>query len=183
MATERLAALRDQPFELLVALEEAILGRGRGGARGGEGEWVGVAFRLGRFAFVAEREEIREVLAWQEPTRLPRAKSWLLGLTSVRGQLVGVTDLALWSGLAESPRTSASRIVCVAHPEIPAGILVDQVAGFRRFSSAEAESQGGDVPDALRPFVRGAFARGDERWSVIGLRELVESEAFLQAAS
>lgn len=183
MASERLAALRDRPFELLVALEEAVLGKGRGASRGGEDRWVGVAFRVGSYSFVADRDEVREVLAWQGVTRLPRAKPWLLGLTSVRGQLVGVTDLALWAGLGESARTSATRIVCVAHPEIPAGLLVDQVAGFRRFAPGDADTRGVDVPESLRPFVSGAFAREGERWPVLGLRALVESEAFLQAAS
>lgn len=183
MATERLAALRDRPFELLAALEETILGSRPGGTTGRERQWVGIAFRLGRYPLIASREEVREVLAWQGVTRLPRAQPWLLGMTSVRGQLIGVTDLGLWAGLGETPRTNVSRIVCVAHPEIPAGLLVDQVEGFRRFAPAEAQPDAGEVPDALRPFVAGSFARDGERWSVLGLRDLVESEAFLQAAS
>lgn len=183
MPTASLVALRDRPFDLLCALEAAILGAEAGGRGAEEALWVGVAFTVGKHAFVAARTEIREVITWPGVTRVPRAKPWLLGIANVRGQLVPVTDFARWTGLGESARTRSSRVIVVNHPDIPAGLLVDQVVGFRRFTARDAGAQAGHPPEPIVPFLRGAYAREAEQWAVLGLRDLAESEAFLQAAS
>lgn len=183
MATEALVALRGQPFELLLGLEEVILGAGPGGRRAGENVWVGVAFRLGDYNLICSRAEIREVITWPGATRVPRAQPWLMGLANVRGQLVPITDLARWAGLGDVARLRVSRVIVVNHPEIPAGLLVDQVVGFRRFTQQDSGAQVSGLPELLTPYLLGAYARDDETWAVLSLRDLVESEAFLQAAS
>lgn len=183
MATEALAAVRERPFELLLGLEEAILGAETGARRGSASLWVGVAFRLGRYHLVCSRAEIREVITWPGVSRIPRAKPWLMGLANVRGQLLPLTNLARWAGVGESTVSRSSRIVVVNHPEIPAGLLVDQVVGFRRFTAEDAGAQPASMPETLTPFLLGAYERDNETWAVLSLRDLVESEAFLQAAS
>ncbi|HEX5313384.1 MAG TPA: chemotaxis protein CheW [Gammaproteobacteria bacterium] len=182
MAAARLAVRYDRPFELLLGLEEAILGPGRTEAGVRADSWAGIAFRVARCAFVAPREEVREVLAWPGVSRLPRAQPWLLGLANVRGQLIAVSDLGRWSGIAASPPVNAGRVIVVNHPEIPAGLLIHRVEGFRRFTGEEAVAPPDGIPARMAPFVGGAFERGGERWTVLGLRALVASESFLQAA-
>ncbi|MGH8226102.1 MAG: chemotaxis protein CheW [Gammaproteobacteria bacterium] len=183
MPTESLIALRDRPFDLLCALEATILGAETGGRGAEEALWVGVAFVIGEHALVAARTEIREVITWPGVTRVPRAKPWLLGIANVRGQLVPVTDLARWAGLGESARSRESRVIVVNHPDIPAGLLVDRVIGFRRFTASDAGAHPAHMPATLVPFLLGAYARENEHRAVVGLCDLVESEAFLQAAS
>ncbi|MGH8273089.1 MAG: chemotaxis protein CheW [Gammaproteobacteria bacterium] len=183
MATESLIGLRDRPFDLLLALEAEVLGTGSGGRRVGEELWVGVAFRIGEHALVAARGEIREVITWPGVTRVPRARSWLLGIANLRGQLVPVTDFARWAGLGESARSRTSRVLVVNHPDIPAGLMVDQVIGFRRFAPGDAGAHPENLPELIAPYLLGAYAREDEHWAVVGLHDLVESEAFLQAAA
>ncbi|MGH8426702.1 MAG: chemotaxis protein CheW [Gammaproteobacteria bacterium] len=183
MAIARLAARYDRPFELLVGLEEAIIGAGRGDPGVREDLWAGITFRVAHFSFVAAREEVKEVLSWPGVTRLPRAKPWLLGLTNLRGQLIAVSDLARWAGIGETARVNASRVIVVNHPEIPAGLLVDQVGGFQRFADEEFIAAPADIPAPLAACATGAYARAGERWTVLGLGALVESEAFLQAAN
>ncbi len=184
MATEALVALRDRPFELLLGLEESVLGAGSGARRASANLWVGVAFRLGRYHLICSRTEIREVITWPGVSRIPRAKPWLMGLANVRGQLLPLTNFARWAGLGDSVVSRSSRIIVVNHPEIPAGLLVDQVVGFRRFTPDDAAgAQPASVPETLSPFLLGAYERDNETWAVLSLRDLVESEAFLQAAS
>lgn len=185
MASEALAALRERPFELLLGLEEAILGEEFGARRSNANLWVGVACRLGRYHLICSRAEVREVITWPGASRVPRAKPWLMGLANIRGQLLPLTNLARWAGLGESPVTRSSRIIVVNHSEIPAGLLVDQVVGFRRFTAEDAPATApvAAMPEMLTPFLLGAYERDNETWAVLSLRDLVESEAFLQAAS
>jgi twitching motility protein PilI len=181
-----LKSLRDRPFELLAELER----RGRSvsaqvspDANTGR-EWVGVALRMAGDMYLVAREETREVLGVPTgSTRVPGAKPWIKGLANVRGQLLPVIDLRQFLGSGITPITRNTRIVVVNHREIPAGLLVDEVLGFRRF--AESEFTGDAPPTVARceRYLAGAFRRGQEQWPVLSLRQVLESPAFAEAAA
>src|SRR5690606_16543363 len=180
-----LKSLRDRPFELLLELERrsrvAQTGQGRDA---NEREWVGVAFRLSSESFLVAREETREVLGVPPIlTRVPGARSWIRGLANVRGQLLPVVDLRAFLGGGETAAGRSARVLVVNHREIPAGLLVDEVLGFRRFADAEFSPT---VPPTIvrcERYLAGAFRRGAETWPVFSLRTPLESSEFLQAAA
>ncbi|MEA5445250.1 chemotaxis protein CheW [Gammaproteobacteria bacterium AB-CW1] len=182
-----LSDLVDQPFRLLQELDrrcrQAAAGRQQEATLETGDEWVGVGMRMGEHNILVPREEVREVLPMPDLARVPGARAWLLGLANVRGQLLSVVDLRQLGGGESTPLDRRSRVIAVKHPEIPAGLLVSEVRGFRRFQSDEAVDEANDELGAeFRPFVRGAFRRGEEYWTVLSFRDLVESQLFLQAA-
>ncbi len=176
--------LRDNPFELLRELER----RGRlaavGGAENPEGrEWVGVAFRLGGDTLLVARDETREVLAVPSSlTRVPGARAWIRGLTNVRGQLLPIIDLRQYLGSGVTPAARSARVIVVHHRDIPAGLLVDEVLGFRRFVDSEFTDEPPPTLIRTERYLAGAFRRGSETWPVLSLKLLVESPSFMQAA-
>src|ERR1700722_15239306 len=140
-----LKTLRDPPFELLAELERR--GRAVSAQVNQEGttgrEWVGVALRMAGDLYLVAREETREGLGLPPAlTRVPGAKPWIKGLGNVRGQLLPVVDLRQFLGSGTTPVTRNTRVVVVNHREIPAGLLVDEVLGFRRLPSAARTSSG-----------------------------------------
>ena len=178
--------LRDNPFELLAALERR--GRAASAAPAEEAaagrEWVGVALRMAGELYLVAREETREVLSVpSQLTRVPGAKNWIKGLANVRGALLPIIDLRQYLGSGTTPQTRNTRIVVVNHRDVPAGLLVDEVLGFRRF--AENEFNGDAPPTIVRceRYLAGAFRRGQEQWPVLSLRLLVENPGFLDAAA
>jgi twitching motility protein PilI len=184
-AVTSLRELRDQPFELLREMERRGRAVAAGGREGPAGqEWVGVAFRLGGDAFLVAREETREIMAMPAAlTRVPGARGWIRGLANVRGQLLSVIDLRQFLGSGATANGRNVRILVVNHRDIPAGLLVDEVLGFRRFADAEFAP---DPPPTLircERFLAGAFRRGAETWPVMSLKLLVESPSFLQAGA
>jgi twitching motility protein PilI len=181
-----LKSLRDRPFELLAELERR--GRAVSAQQANEGaagrEWVGVALRMAGELFLAAREETREVLSVPTSiTRVPGAKSWVRGLANVRGQLLPIIDLRHFLGSGITPITRNTRIVVVNHREIPAGLLVDEVLGFRRFAEAEFSSDAPPTVARCERYLAGAFRRGSEQWPVLSLRAVLESSAFAEAAA
>ena len=181
-----LRALRDRPFELLKELEKrsrSVTAGAAPDASAGQ-EWVGVAFRMGGETFLVAREETREVLGYPAVvTRIPGAKPWVKGLANVRGQLLPMLDLRQFLGSGATTPQRNTRVVVVNHREIPAGLMVDEVLGFRRF--AESEFNDEPPPTVIRcdTYLAGAFRRDGELWPVLSLKSLVESQSFLQAAS
>ena len=181
-----LRSLRDRPFELLKELEK----RSRAVAAGNVPEttagreWVGVAFRMGGETFLVAREETREVLGYPAVvTRIPGAKSWVRGLANIRGQLLPMLDLRQFLGSGASASGRNTRVVVVNHREIPAGLMVDEVLGFRRFAETEFNAEAPPTVIRCDSYLAGAFRRGGEVWPVLSLKSLVESQSFLQAAS
>jgi twitching motility protein PilI len=71
----------------------------------------------------------------------------------------------------------------VNHREIPAGLMVDEVLGFRRFAEAEFNAEAPPTVIRCDSYLAGAFRRAGEVWPVLSLKNLVESQSFLQAAS
>ena len=182
--TSALLELRARPFELLQELERRsrMVASGRGRERANQEEWVGVGFRVGRIFLVAAREEVREVLPFPGITKLPGAKPWLLGLANVRGQLLPITDLNAFFGGAPTDIGRNARVVMVNHADISAGLLVDEVRGFRRFVASEKVSAMPDIAPGMMPFISSAYNTGNETWGVLGMHALVENPVFLDAA-
>jgi twitching motility protein PilI len=181
-----LRSLRDRPFELLKELEKRSRTVAAGAAPDAAAgrEWVGVAFRMGGETFLVAREETREVLGYPATiTRIPGAKSWVKGLANVRGQLLPMLDLRQFLGSGATTPQRNTRVVVVNHREIPAGLIVDEVLGFRRFAESEFNAEAPPTVVRCDVYLAGAFRRGGEVWPVLSLKSLVESQSFLQAAS
>ena len=176
--------LRERPFELLAALDR----RGRAAtsqpADQAAREWVGIALRLAGELYLVAREETREVLAMPpQLTRIPGAKPWIRGLANVHGTLLPIIDLRQYLGGGPTPQSRQTRVLVANHRDVPAGFLVDEVLGFRRFADAEFS---GTAPQTLLGcdnYLAGAFRRGAEQWPVLSLRLLVENPGFLDAAA
>ena len=179
-----LATLITQPFELLREIERrsAHAHSGVGGSSLPE-EWVGIGFRIGEEQFVASRNQVREVLILPDTmTRVPGAQRWMLGIANLRGHLLPLIDIKLLLGSGRTSLRRMTRVISVNHREIPAGLIVDEVHGFRRFANREYTQESPQTVVRCDRFLAGAYQRGDETWPILNLFEFVESNVFLQAA-
>ena len=179
-----LKELVDSPFELLLAMEKAA--RAAIASRQGHGpqadEWIGIGFRLGAERFVAARADVREVLPVPEQlTRVPGAKPWLRGIANVRGQLLTIADLKTFLGAGRTPGDRHSRILHLASRDVPTAVMVDEVLGFKRFSSQDFERESPPTAVRCEHYLRGGYAQGEDRWPLFSLQRLLEDEQFLNA--
>ena len=181
----KLESLVEQPFELLQEMER----RSRAAMAGADGgdlpsEWVGVGFRIGQEHFVADRDQVREVLMLPTTmTRVPGAKRWVLGIANLRGHLLPLIDVKMLLGSGRTSLRRVTRVISVNHRDVPAGLVVDEVLGFRRFNDREFVDRWPETALRCDRFVRGAYQRGAETWPIFGLYDLLESNTFLQAAA
>ncbi len=180
-----LASLVKQPFELLREIERRSAAAQSGTAPGASHtEWVGVGFRIGEEQFVASREQVREVLMLPESTtRVPGSKRWLLGIANLRGHLLPLVDVKLMLGSGRTSLRRTTRVISVNHREIPAGLIVDEVLGFRRFMEHELAETPKDTIARCERYLHGSYIRNDESWPIFDLFSLIESNLFLQAAA
>lgn len=180
------APLRDfveRPFELLLEMERRALARFASSAEAGE-EWVGVGLRVGDDQYVVPREQVREVMKRPPLTRVPGADPWMLGLANVRGQLVPIVDLKLMCQLPATPNDRRARVVLVNSDEVPMGVVVDEVFGFRRFAPDDrvATTRGGEAREGVRVFTDGEFRREGASWPVLSFFNVIRSRQLLSAS-
>ncbi|HKQ69266.1 MAG TPA: chemotaxis protein CheW [Polyangiaceae bacterium] len=99
-----------------------------------------LAFRLAVDTYAVPIGEVREILKLPPVTEVPRAQREVIGVVSVRGQLVTVVDLRQRLHLSATDLTRRGRILLVngAEDEI-IGLYVDEVLQVYRLAEAEIE--------------------------------------------
>ncbi len=183
--SSKLQKLTDRPFELLLEMERRAIAAASGSPQetSEDKEYVGIGFRLGDEQFLAPRNDIREVLTMPSGVaRVPGAKHWLRGLVNIRGQLLPLIDINQFFGGGIAANSRRTRILSVNHRDVPAGLLVDEVLGFRRFPESQRNRETPKTVIRCDRFLKGSFEQGGEIWPVLSLQSLVESDEFLNAA-
>ena len=177
------AHLSGQPFDLLLALEQCLRSARTDVTTGESNAWTGLGFRLHGRWFVAPREDVREVTVPPRLTRIPGAKPWLLGVANVRGNLLPVTDLAQLLDLPRAAENRNQRVMVLNAEGLPAGFLVDEVAGYRQFAPGDQRHDLVRDTGTLEPWLLGGFHRDGRDWLVISLRKLARGDTFVHAGA
>jgi len=115
-----------------------------------------LAFELAGEPYAAPVALVREILKPPPLTPVPRAPHAVLGIISVRGQLVTVLDLRRRLRLPESPPSRKARILLVEGDlgEM-LGLYVDEVLQVYRFSESEIEHAALALGNDVAPYIAG----------------------------
>jgi twitching motility protein PilI len=161
-APERRSRLRAYQEQLLERMQAA---RATSGARAHQ---LGVD--IGGARYLLELSDAGEIVPLAALAPVPLTQPWYLGLTNVRGNLVGVIDLARYLGedAAGAPAAGASQRLVTFSPTLgmPCALLVGRVYGLRHAADMTL------VDERLRD------VDGNE-WTPLSLASLVRDERFL----
>jgi twitching motility protein PilI len=173
------------PFEVLAGYEQRSLAHVAGAAEqiDAPGLWRGIAFRIGDRHFVSSIAEVNEILTLPTLTVVPGARSWLLGVANVRGNLVPAIDLRDFVGGGRSPFNDSTRILVVRQHGGSVGLLVDEVMGQRNFSEEQLAGAVGEVDENYGRFVGENVQSGEVLWGLFSMAALARSPQFQQAAA
>jgi twitching motility protein PilI len=158
-AAGRRTRLRQYQVQLLERMQAA---RNNSGARINQ---LGVM--IGTERFLLDLTQAGEIVPVAPITAVPLTQPWYLGLANIRGNLVGVIDLARYLDQHDTASGADSRIVTFAAGlGFNCGLLVARVYGLRH--AGEMEQSG----DRLRD------AEGNQ-WTPLDLAALVQDPRFL----
>lgn len=158
-AAGRRARLRQYQVQLLERMQAA---RGNSGARVNQ---LGV--QIGQERYLLDLTQAGEIVPVAPVTAVPLTQPWYLGLANIRGQLVGVIDLARYLELGLVAAGADARIVTfAAHLGFNCGLLVGRVHGLRQ--ALDMQADGERLVDA-----------DGAAWSPLDLAALVHDPRFL----
>ena len=111
--------------------------------RGRSDDWQHelLAFDLGSETYAVDILRLRGIVTRRAVTEVPRSPAYLLGVVSLRGQIVPLVDLRLRLGLPASAPTRGTRILVVDQAGESFGLLVDGVRQVVRLRDDELESR------------------------------------------
>jgi twitching motility protein PilI len=181
-------AVRDMsatPVEVLAGSERRSLAHVAGAPEqiDAPGLWRGIGFRIDARHFVSSIGEVNEILTVPPLTVVPGARSWLLGIANVRGNLVPVIDLRDFTGGGRSAVADSTRVLVVRQHGGNVGLLVDEVLGQRSFSEEQLDQASGEADERYGRFVGEVVRLGDVQWGLFSMSTLVRSVQFQQAAA
>lgn len=143
-----------------------------------EERWHGLAFGAGKVRLVAELTAFTDIVDCGAVTPVPLTRSWIRGLTNVRGSLYSVVDLPQFLGFPRVNMDTEGKLLVINDPELGCALLTSTVHGLRHFNHDE-EYQDAEVMDqAVQPFLRHAYLQDDELWGVLDMDKLKWSEGF-----
>lgn len=179
--TADLRSLRAQPFELLQQFEARLRAVRLDMAAGQAETWSGLGFRVDEHWLVTPREDVLEVVVPPSLTHVPNARNWLLGVANLRGNLLTIVDMRRYFGLPAADPHRGQRVLVLNSLRIPAGFLVDEVAGHRQFTPSEQRHSEAARVESLSPYLLGAFVREGQPWLAMSLHKMVQSASLRQA--
>lgn len=144
--------------------------------------WSGIGFRIGGHHFVSPMSEVTELLRVPAFTRLPNVKSWVLGVSNIRGRLIPLIDLGLFLSSETNIPIRNRRILVIEQDEQSDGLVVDGVDGMQYFDINSYVDELPPLPEAVRPFVMGHFVKEGVTWSRFNMAMLIENEKFQDVA-
>lgn len=131
-----------------------------------------LTFRLGEEEFGVPIDQVREVLRAPPITEVPRAPAHVLGVVTVRGEIVAVIDARRRLGLGGAD-AAAGRIVIVDAGDGPLGLVVDTVANVVRLPRSSIEPCPQGISAAATDCVTGIGRWRDRLFMIVDVGALL----------
>ena len=98
-----------------------------------------VEFLLAYETYAVESCYVREVYPLEKLTPLPCTPAFVLGIVSVRGEMLSVIDLKKFFDLPEKGLTDLNKLIVLDSGDMRFGILADAIVGVRQIPLAEIQ--------------------------------------------
>ena len=140
--------------------------------------WRGLAISTGEYKIVVPIANVAELAVCENITPVPLTKSWVRGLTNLRGQLITVADLSVFVGAGETRLSRDARIIVLADNGLNSCLLVNNVMGLKVFPEDQSPQPVNGVPSQLIEFFSGIVDADDDSWLILDVPVLVANDRF-----
>lgn len=132
-----------------------------------------LTFSLGGKAFGVQLTQVLEILGIRNITRVPRSPPDVVGVCTVRGELVTVIDTRqrLEPGVPQAPNCGRILLTNTWEGE-KVGLLVDEVLGVQRFSADQIEPTAGVLVGDVSSHIESIARKGNQVTVLVNLSSL-----------
>ena len=141
----------------------------------GEGSFACCPFRIGDVLLLCPAANVEAVTLWDEPLRLPRVPSHVLGFVTYDQRALAILDLGRFLDLGDPARSAYTRTLVVTAGAYRVGIPVDAVLGVVTVEPDTREAPSGAIAGALAQYVTAEVELGGELAALLDLPRLLEA--------
>ncbi len=104
-----------------------------------------IRFKISNEVYAVRDKYVREVYPYLQPTKVPCAPPFILGILNVRGAFVSVVDLGLILGLEKSELKKEGFILLLSNETMEFGVMVDEIEGEMKIPKKSVQA----IPEGL----------------------------------
>ena len=150
--------------------------------QGGMHERQLVIFKIAEEEFGVDINKVKEIIRWEDVTRIPNTASHIKGVINLRGNIIVVNDLAMKLGLPSKPVDDDTRILVVEVAKNTIGMIVDSATEVMRLSGEKIR----EAPSMITTNINHNYIEGvgllDEKrlLTLLDLAKVLESTDYEQ---
>ncbi len=141
-----------------------------------------IVFRLAREWYGVEISNVREVIRVDKITYLPSSPEHIVGIVSLRGNILSVTDLRTIFHLPCEEATGKSRIISIEYEMLETGLLVDEVVQSFEMPVSKIEPPLLTLPAVGGKYIKGQCWIGNKFVAILCVEKIFEKGKELQTA-
>ncbi len=136
-----------------------------------------LVFTLAGARYAVPMSQVLEVVKLSNFTPVPNLPDWILGITSLRGDIVSIVDVRALLNLEPEDYADNHNLLVTQtfEGDITACLVVEQVAGIAHVSASQIQTIDTVSDDQLAPYVRGVHVHEGGLLSVLNLEGLLQS--------
>jgi twitching motility protein PilI len=144
--------------------------------------WSGIGFSLCGKAMMAPMGEVSEVTRLPKYTMIPGVKSWVIGVSNLRGRLLPIIDLEAFVGSRLASDHNQHRVLVVEIGDIYVGLLVSRVFGLKHFSAVDIDANYRCSNELYANYIDGIGSEEGSKWMRFSTSTLIKDAAFSDIA-
>ncbi|MDK2828348.1 chemotaxis protein CheW [Clostridium beijerinckii] len=98
-----------------------------------------VVFHLGKEEYAVQISQVKEIINYTEPTRMPASTDGMLGVINLRGKIVSIIDLGEKIGTGSQKELKDKKIIIIDNGNESYGVIVDEVTEVIKLNKEHIE--------------------------------------------
>ena len=138
-----------------------------------------VLFSIGERNYALDTFWVREVSPTPSITPLPFVPSFILGLFSLRGEILTAADLELFLEITDATGEIRPLALILASSRHSLALLVDQVKCASALPAQALQSPLSTMPSSKRPYFKGELQISEEIYAYLDMAKILQSPKWI----
>ena len=141
-----------------------------------------VVFEIAGEEFGVNINEVKEIIRWEEVTRIPNTDPYIKGVINLRGNIIVINDLAMKLGLPSKEVDDDTRILVVEVGDNTVGMVVDSATEVLRLEGDKIREAPSMVTSNIDSnYIQGVGLLDEKRLlTLLDLSKVLESKDYQQ---
>ncbi|OIP64943.1 MAG: chemotaxis protein CheW [Nitrospirae bacterium CG_4_9_14_3_um_filter_53_35] len=135
-----------------------------------------MGFKLGEEEYAIDIMRIKEITPFFELTPIPRAPSYILGILSLRGNIVPIFDIKKKMGLPLTEITGKTRIIVLKNDDEQVGVLVDAITSAAQIPEKSIEPPPPMIKGLEAEYITGIGQYRGRMMIIMNIDEIIKME-------